>query len=262
MWRRHFARMDAEIRMKNLFAALAAALRSLTQLGVLWHVIWPGLAAVALWFGLAALFWGQVAVWLGQWLGESYPLGQFSHYAFFDLLWAIIGHFLLAALLLPLVYLTALLIFGVFALPMMLSRVADRDYAELARRYGGSLTGSLVNTLIAVLILAVLFALSLPLWLVPGMVLVLPTLLSGWLNQRIYGYDALMMHADADELARLRRDCRGGLFMIGVMAGLLVWIPIANLLAPAFAGLASVHYCLSALRRARNGGRHAEVCPL
>jgi glutamate synthase domain-containing protein 2 len=31
----------------------------------------------------------------------------------------------------------------------------------------------------------------------------------------------------------------------------LAWVPLANLLAPAFAGLASVHYCLSALERRR-----------
>ena len=92
---------------------------------------------------------------------------------------------------------------------------------------------------------------TLPLWLIPGLGLILPWLLSAWLNQRAYRYDALMQHADRDEFARLVGTHRGKLLLVGLGAGALNYIPLANLFAPAFAGLAFVHYCLETLRGMR-----------
>jgi hypothetical protein len=113
---------------------------------------------------------------------------------------------------------------------------------------------SLVNALWATVLFTLLLILTLPLWLVPGLGVALPILLSAWLNQRVYRYDALMQHADREELRVLPKQCRGGLYLVGLGTGLLAWMPLANLFAPAFAGLASVHYCLSALERRRGSG--------
>ena len=44
---------------------------------------------------------------------------------------------------------------------------------------------------------------------------------------------------------------RGGLYLAGIVAGLLAFIPVINLVAPAYAGLAFIHYCLETLRRER-----------
>jgi hypothetical protein len=92
---------------------------------------------------------------------------------------------------------------------------------------------------------------TLPLWLIPGMGIVLPVLLAGYLNYRGYSYDALSAHAGADELDGVLARERGGLYLAGVVAGLLAFVPVLNLIAPAYAGLAFIHYCLEALRRAR-----------
>ena len=83
--------------------------------------------------------------------------------------------------------------------------------------------------------------------------LLLPLLLSAWLNQRAYRYDALMQHADRDEYRKLVGAHRGKLMLVGLGAGALNYVPLLNLFAPAFAGLAFVHYCLEGLRRMRAG---------
>ena len=48
----------------------------------------------------------------------------------------------------PLIYLTAAVLVAVVALPMMLERVARRDYSDLEQRHGGSNLGSIWNAII------------------------------------------------------------------------------------------------------------------
>lgn len=238
--------------MKAALNAYGRAFSSLSRGAMLWHLLWPGLVSLVLWAGLALGYWSDMVALLMAglrglpWIGDLAAGGTV-----FGIAAAVVLHFLLAGLLLPLIYVTTLLIVGVFALPLMLEQVAEREYPELEARRGGSLLGSLVNALWATALFIVLLVLTLPLWLVPGLGVALPILLSAWLNQRVYRYDALMQHADRDEMRVLPKQCRGGLTLVGLGTGLLAWVPLANLLAPAFAGLASVHYCLSALESQR-----------
>ena len=78
-------------------------------------------------------------------------------------------------------------------------------------------------------------------------------LLTAWMNQKAFGYDALMLHGDKQEMPRLRKRHSAALLGLGVGCALLAYVPVLNLFAPAFCGLAFVHYLLEALRRERNG---------
>ena len=40
---------------------------------------------------------------------------------------------------------------------------------------------------------------SLPLWLIPPLVLVVPPLIWGWLTYRVFSFDVLSLHASRDE---------------------------------------------------------------
>ena len=51
----------------------------------------------------------------------------------------------------------------------------------------------------------------------------------------------------------------GGLFGVGLFGAVLAHVPFINLFAPALAGLAFVHYLLSALRLARRTENIIEV---
>jgi uncharacterized protein involved in cysteine biosynthesis len=137
------------------------------------------------------------------------------------------------------------------ALPLMLDRVGAAEYADLERRNGGTLAGSAGNALMALAIYLAVLITTLPLWLIPGVGLILPVLLSAYLNQRAYRYDALMQHADGAEMRDIVRRERGGLWLVGIVSGLLAYVPVINLVVPAYSGLAFVHYCLGTLRRRR-----------
>lgn len=238
--------------MTEVLKAYGRALKSLLQPAMLWHLVWPTLLAVVFWGVVAWLTWDSVGsgierlfaevTWL-HWITQRWEASALAAAVFVKIV--------LGLLLLPLIYGTALFIVAVFALPLMLERVAAVDYADVERRKGGSTLGSVWNALVALVLFLVGWVVTLPLWLVPGMAVALPLLLSAYLNQHAYRYDALMVHADAQELHAVIEAERGQLYLVGIVAGLLAFVPVVNLVAPAYAGLAFVHYCLEALRRRR-----------
>lgn len=238
--------------MRSILLAFGRSLRSLGRRDVLWHLLWPGLVATVLWTTVGVLSWSVLIatvmgwveglVWIGSWIQTS----EFAAAAALVLVKVAV-----AFAFVPLIYLTAAIVVAVIALPMMLERVARRDYADLELRRGGSNAGSIWNALLATLLFVGGLVLSLPFWLIPGVGLVVSVLLTGWLNQRAFGYDALMLHADREELARLSKVLRMPMLVLGGSAAMLAYIPLVNIVAPAFAGLAFVHFMLEALRRER-----------
>lgn len=236
--------------------AVLKALRSLGRPDIFWHMLWPGVAAVVLWVGIGFWVWGDAAQaamrfasawpWMGDWLMQS----ETARIGF-----AFAVNLFIVLLFVPLVFVTSAILVSALALPLMLDRIAVTDYADLEQRRGGSMGGSIANALWALVLFVLAVLLTLPLWLVPGLGLILSIGLAAWLNLRCYAYDGLMNHADREEMRRIPREQRGGLIALGVGAGVLAYVPVLNFFVPAFAGLAFMHYLLDSLRRARAGGR-------
>ena len=72
----------------------------------------------------------------------------------------------------------------------------------------------------------------LPLWLTGVLAPVLPVLLSAYLNQRLFRYDALADHASADEYHVIINASRGRMYVLGGLLALLYYVPLLNLFAP------------------------------
>lgn len=228
----------------GVVAAFGRAARDLTRGDVLWHALWPPAVAALLW-GLAgfALWADGIAA-----MSRIVPDLPWSGWEWVTR-WA--AMFLLLAAFATLTYLTALLLVAIVALPLLVRLVAMRDYPDLVRHGEDAFTGSLRNTLVAGAIFLVGGLLSLPLLLVPGVVLVLPLAWTAWLNQRTFRFDALAEHATRSELARLVAARRGQFMAAGLGTALVAHVPLVQLLAPAFTALVFVHLGLSALRRQR-----------
>lgn len=228
-----------------------ALLRSLATLGrgkILWEMFWPLLAAGLVWIAALALAWEPLTAWLAGWFDAS-PEGAQAG------MLAMAGFFALKVLLvlgvLPLMYVTLLVIVGIWVMPRVVALVGREEYADLERRHGGSVMRSLWNTLGASGLFLVGFLLSLIFWWIPGAALVLPWLLTAWLNKRTFSYDCLMEHADAEELRALEAREGGTFFWLGAIGAALAYVPLLNLFAPALTGLLFVHAGLEALRRLR-----------
>ena len=52
-------------------------------------------------------------------------------------------------------------------------------------------------------------------------------------------------------MARIFRERRGGLYLLGLQLALLAYVPILGLFAPVIFGLAFIYYLLDALQAAR-----------
>lgn len=173
----------------------------------------------------------------------------------------------------PLIVVLSLLLVALLMTPALTLLVAERRFAGLERQRGASFAYSLLWSLGSTLLALVALVVSLPLWLVPPLILVLPPLIWGWLTYRVMAFDALAEHASADERREIFRRHRGWLMGIGVFCGYLgaaptlVWasgalfaaafvilVPLAiwiYTLVFAFSSLWFAHYCLAALQALR-----------
>jgi len=231
--------------MITVFDALAKAFRDLFQLKVLWIVIWPMLAAVMLWLVLGVTFWDTFSGWITSGLNA---IGIQAWLEGVEPRWVANGIQALAHLILfvPLVFITALLITALFAMPALIDLVAKRDYPHLKRENGGGKVGSLVNTAVAMGIFLGIWVLTLPLWLI-GVGLVVPFIAATYLNQRLFRYDAIEEHASSDEMQTMISLHRSSWWGLGLLTGLFQFVPFINLVAPVLAALAFIHFGLARL---------------
>jgi len=242
----------------------------------------PLILMVGLALGLSHFYWEVSVEAVSIWLESLGLLGSFWNWlagiGLADVK-AYVAPLLVVAGITPLIVITALLLVAVLMTPALVSLVAQRRFSALERKKGGSfllsLTWSLGSTVVAC---AALLA-SVPLWLIPPLILILPPLIWGWLTYRVMAFDALAEHASRSERIEIFRRHRMSLLGIGVLSGYLgaapaiVWasgvvfvaaffvmIPLAiwiYTLVFAFSSLWFAHYCLSALERLR-----AEAKPL
>jgi uncharacterized protein involved in cysteine biosynthesis len=227
-----------------VFGAVTKAMRDMTRGGILRHVLWPPAVSVALWVAVGTAFWSDIhgrltallpaMAWSGwQWLGD------------------VAAGFLMIVTLGALIYCTTLILVGAVSLPLMMAQVAARDYPDLGRHGENAFWGGIANTLVAGAIFAAGWMLTLPLLLIPGVVLVLPLAWAAWLNQRAFRFDALAEHATVGERKRLVEREGSSFMLAGIVTALAAAIPVINLVAPGFAALVFVHLSLNALRRLR-----------
>lgn len=245
--------------MNRIPASLAFAFFNLMHPRMLWLMVWPVLVSLGAWSTAAFFLWGataiRIAAILKQWLESA------TFFIKFDVGDAalIAAHVLMYLAFIPLVYLTALLIIGVFGMPSMVAHVARLRYPGLARRYGGSFAGSLWNGALALLGLAALGLASIPFWIFPPLWPVIPVAILGWVNQRVLRYDALAEHAEAQEMRAVFAAKRGALYALGAALALVAYIPVIGLFAPVLFGLAFIHYLLGELQALRQAPIEGQV---
>jgi uncharacterized protein involved in cysteine biosynthesis len=223
-------------------------------------ILTPRMLALAIWPMLVSLIvWGILAWWFGAaWKAEinallgGTPVARLAHWLGADWLTGYAAGLLLALIWLPAVYLTALMITSLALMSIIVDFIAARHYPHLERRRGGNLVGSLTNSLGGLSWYLLLWILLLPAWLFAPFGAILSLLLTAWLNQKLFRYDALAEHASTAELKQLRQTGGWRLFPLSGLLVLLHLVPIVNLLAPVYMGLAFTHHSLAALAHIRS----------
>lgn len=191
---------------------------------------------------------------------------------------------LLLFLAIPVIVIVSLLFVAIFMTPAMVALVAERRFPQLERKKGGSLLASLFWSLGSTLLAIIALVVSIPLWLIPPLILVLPPLIWGWLTYRVMSYDVMVDHASSEERRQILKEHRLQLLGIGVLSGYLgavpslVWasgamfVAMAPILVPvaiwiytlvfAFSSLWFAHYTLAALEQLRRRNNALTPNPL
>lgn len=236
----------------------------------------PLLLMVVATLGLAYFFWNDaVDVVQTQLLAWSWMdwLVQFLDSLGLGGLRVVLAPALLLFAAIPFIVVGCLLVVAAFMMPAMVSLVGERRFPGLARRHGGSFLGSVAWSLGSTLAAFVALLISVPLWLIPPVVLIVPPMVWGWLTYRVMAYDALADHASAEERRALLHAHRWPLLGMGLVTGYLgalpsvlwasgaMFIAMAPVLVPAaiwiytlvfaFSSLWFAHYALAALDESR-----------
>lgn len=236
----------------------------------------PLVLIVALALGLGYFFWDaaldQMRIWMDdfaytklvwQWL-EGVGAGQLK---------AVLAPLLVVFAVTPLIVVGSMLAVAWLMTPALVNMVAANRFAALEAKQGGGLLSSVGWALFSTLLAGIALLVSVPLWLVPPLVLLIPPLIWGWLTYRVMAFDALARHGSRDERRELFKRHGGWLLAMGVISGFLgaspsvIWAmgagfaPAFVLLVPvaiwvytlvfAFASLWFTHYCLAALQALR-----------
>ena len=225
---------------------------------------------------LVFFFWQPALDLAATWL-DGWPLLESFWLRLEDWGWggakAWVIPLLVVLALAPVVVMVSLLAVAFLATPSLLSLVAQRRFPLLERKQGGSFLWSVAWSLGSTSLAFVALILSMPLWLIPPLVLILPPLIWGWLTYRVMVFDALADHASKEERQEIFRRHRSSLLGIGIVTGYLgaapsiVWasgvvfaaaffvlVPLAiwiYTLVFAFSSLWFTHYGLAALQRLR-----------
>jgi hypothetical protein len=197
---------------------------------------------------------------------------------------AVLPKVLLLLLVIPVIIIVSLLFVALLMTPAMVALVAERRFPQMERKRGGSLFTSLFWSLGSTLLAVVALVISIPLWLIPPLILVLPPLIWGWLTYRVMSYDAMVDHASSEERRQIFKQHRMPLLAIGVLSGYLgaapsvIWasgamfVAMAPILVPvaiwiytlvfAFSSLWFAHYTLAALEQLRKKNNALAPDPL
>ena len=184
----------------------------------------PLLIGVALALGLGWLYWESAVAGVRAML-ETWSLVDAA------LKWveslvgasfrAVLAPLIVVGLAAPVIVLVSVLLVAWLMTPAIVELVAMRRFPTLARKQGAGLMSSLFWSLAYTVIAMGALVVTVPLWLIPPLVLVVPPLIWGWLNYKVMSFDVLATHASADERHQLMRAHRMPLLGIGVVSGYL-----------------------------------------
>lgn len=244
----------------------------------------PLLVTILAAVGLGYFFWNDAVEalrlhlqswgWVQLFIGALDSLGLSG-------LRSVLAPALLLFALIPFIVVACMLMVGLFMTPAMASLVGERRFPALLRKKGASFLHSLAWSLGSTLAACTALVVSVPLWLIPPLVLIVPPLIWGWLSYRVISFDCLADYASAQERRFIMRKHRLHLLLMGLLTGYLsalpsvlwasgaMFIAMAPLLVPlaiwaytlifAFSSLWCAHYCLAQLDRLRSAPVEADA---
>ncbi len=240
----------------NALHALGRGFLDLFRLKIILLLFVPPVLSFLFWAGLAYSFWteilsfsqaysdrflfsAEIPQWILQWL-EVTPVGVATALA------ATVA----VLLIIPLGLVTAMALTSMMAMPVVLSLMGER-FGNMERKGRVYFSSTLKNIFFSSFIYLFLWALTLPLWLVPGLGFALPLILNGYLNYRLFTFDALADYADKNEIETLMKEYRLDFLLLGVVLSIPLLFLVFYFITPVYSALVFSRYSLMKLEQQR-----------
>lgn len=230
----------------TVWRAILVSFRDLFEPRIVLFLILSPLISLTAWALIFFLFAWQWVAFLSGWLTESSIfewLTQLVGIVDISYLPKVLSIIAIVLLFLPLTYFSTVILISLFGMPVIVKVLRDKYYANVPK-VAASGIGSIWNTLLHSLIFLLIFTLTLPLWLLPGMQIFLPILLTAAYNRRIFTYDALGDFLNHNEIKNFHKLHKSDLLLLGLFVGAFAYLPLASFFMPIMGAVAYTHYCL------------------
>jgi Etoposide-induced protein 2.4 (EI24) len=235
--------------------ALTLAVKSQFHPKMLALLIGPFFLSLVVWAAIAWFVWDPLTARLGQFFFDGGWLAQLNQWIVSIGLpapksWLV--KFMTFMLLLPLMFVTAMVLTSILAMPAVIRHLQEGQYGSVTRLGKLAVMASVGNSLVSLLIFTVGYLCTIPLWFIPPLILIVPWLWWGWLNSRILRLDSLLEHATLEERVELIKLHKTDYRLLGLAVASLNFLPPLFIVAPVFGALSFAHYSFNALQQYRN----------
>jgi len=243
--------------MEPILKAFQESLKSFCLLRVWLMVLFPPLLTLLLWGIGIALFWSQIANLVDVSMVSPVFIEQYLSFAkdfiyillpFFRILWIVA----LLFLLLGLIFATSLLITSGIIIPALLNRIQKVQYPHLHKIGNTHFFKSFMHSLRITFEVGIIFVISLPLWVLPGISVLISGFLTGYLGAKVFPYEILSEYASPEEMKLISKKYRKNFIGVGMLAFLTNFFPLAFLFSPVFTALIFIHLCFDLLTQTRH----------
>lgn len=156
---------------------------------------------------------------------------------------------LMVLLFFPLLYISTVMMISIFAMPIIVNLIQKKHYPKV-KKAGASGVGSVVNTVVHTFLFLLFYILLSPLYLIPGLQIILPVLLTAGYNRHIFAYDAVAEFLEQKQIKVFKKQNRTDLYLIGLFTALLIYLPLASFIMPIWGAAAFTHYSLARIQEA------------
>lgn len=241
----------------SVFSSMQVAFVSLLNLKIFLRLLLP----------LVLAFLILVAIMILTWTSQKFAIENFfSSQKFVRIIFEYIGgllHLELQSILgfisfliivffnLVLLYVLTLALTSILLVPLLIPFFKNQYYPELEKKSGLSFFFSIYEGVKALVIYLLLLIVLLPLFLMPGLPLLIPLVLNALLARRVYVVDVLQDYADFNEFNFIKKNDSREFLQLGFLSSLLFYVPILNFLAPQISAMAYIHFVLGKLQELR-----------
>jgi hypothetical protein len=235
----------------NLFSALVDSFRPRMLALTLISVV----VALVFWFVVTWLFIEPLvnfAVWLLLQLGLDVSSELTTTYTgLLGWLKFIFVPMIVFGLLWPLVATSAVLLAGLYVTPPVVNFLAEKEFQGIEKKGDTGIFMSLWVTVKSIFIFLIGWIVTLPLWLIPGMALVMPILLTAYLLMTVMRFDSLASYATKIEIKEIERREGSSSWLIALICAFLSFVPPVLVIVPVMSALAFTRHYMGILVQVR-----------